>query len=159
MLRQTALLLLVTLAMPMAAGGFASEHERDVTALAAMPTPFGPLSLLRDDASWQLDVPEGAVVRVEARADPTTPFHLRWHRVDAPEPGFGAPSTARAVTLPGGAWRVVADPAAGVDVRIHLTFTGCAVDCFLDRPNAPVPFMLTDEPRPRGCVAPGACLP
>ena len=136
------------LALPMATGATGTEFHRRVERLVASPGPVGPHDALSDQATWRVVVPPGG--RVEVRADAAsdaTPFHLRfepWGARWSPSP---IPSAHQSVELPPGDWRVVVDPAAGVQVDVRVSFRG------------PVAFSLVDVAVDRPCGPAGACLP
>lgn len=144
------LLGLVLLATPVLAEGSSEtgdRFERRIERLVASPTPAGPLLLLSDAASWRVDVPNGALVHVEAEGSRTAPFYLRVDRMDAPPSTFPVPSSHSGYIVSAGSWRVMVDPAAGANVDITLRMSSAA------------PFTLTPIAHDRACLVASVCLP
>lgn len=137
-----------------AAADVGAHHERRVDVLVASPTPVAGVTVLRDDAAWRVDVPEGVSVVALARAAEGA-FYLTAHADGAAEPDGGLAFERRSVTLHEGAWIVRVDPALGALARIDVTFDGAVSQ----HGGASANFTLTDLPRDPRCAAPGACLP
>lgn len=152
------LVLLLAFALPAVAAPPASTHARTVEAPVAYPTPLGPVTALDDGHVWEVVVPNGASVHVDAEARAGSLFHLR-----AKAPGSSAdPSLPSAPTLRDGVtlhspgtWRVSVDPAVGAAVHVEVLFRGF----FGGIGGAPAPFEVRDVEGPNPCVVPGACLP
>lgn len=151
-----AVLVLTLVAAPAPASDGATQ-TRSVRALAALPTPLGPVTALDDGHVWEVTVPTGVTVFVDATAAPGSLFHLDAHEPEK-KPAWKprAPTFRDGHTLPAGIWRVVLDPAAGAAVNVDLVFRGFVGDM---AGGAPAAFGLRDIKGPNPCVVRGACLP
>jgi hypothetical protein len=152
-----ALMVLLVATAPLAAlAESGTFFERRIERLVASPTPIGPLLLGSDRAAWRVDVPESAVVLIEARGTGGAPFLFRAERMDEPGSSVLFPTTHAGFLLSEpGAWRVAIDPLAGVRVDIRITFRGMTGGTG----GGPASFTLTDLQLDRGCLFAGVCLP
>lgn len=154
--RFTAVALALAFFLPLASGVPTTHAEREVKALVASPSPWGPLTALDDSTSWRVEVPEGVVVCVDAIESGAALFDLRATH-DGPSLQSPTPALRQSLLLPGpDTWTLTVDPVAGAEVDVHVMLDGHFVDC----PNGPASFTITDLPRPPPCVGEaGACLP
>lgn len=158
MRREVVVLVFVALlsAPLVAQGATGAFFDRHLERLVASPTPVGAVRVASDEGSWRVDVPVHAIVAIEARSDPSTPFALRAGPYGAGQSAFVLPTThAGFILSEPGAWRVSVDPLAGVSIDIRVTFRGHVSDVN----GAPAAFTLTDLGIAPGCVVPEVCLP
>lgn len=157
-----ALVLVALLAAPLLAdaegvqGADQTRHVRRTVALPTTSTPFVIFDVLSDRVAWRVDVDPLAVVVLDARADATSPFHLRYHPWRAPTPQSPLPGPVQSVTMDGAAarsWYVEIDPAMGANVDIVARFHGHVGG----DGGALWPFTLSDTQPGPGCQ--DACLP
>lgn len=159
-----AAILVALVALPALAGAAsvtATDVTRHVTGRLAsptpVPTPMGDLALFSDRAVWRVEIDPLAVVVVDASANDTSPFFLRYHPWDEPSFQSPIPGSRQTPTLDGSearAWRVEVDPAAGANVHVKVRFRGHAGS----DGGAAWPFTLTDVATERPCVR-ELCLP